>query len=91
MQSEKKTPVKTEKPPSLWQRLLGFVCGGIAGIVLSVIFLLVLDTCGVTSGNEGLFNRFVVGGAIAGGILGFIFPRRIIELGLFLGNLIPGF
>lgn len=83
--------MNSKEPLNVWKRLLGFFFGGIAGLVLGVIVFLILDAFGVIAGGDRLFIRFAVWGAGSCAVLGFAFPRPLIAIGYFLGQLIPGF
>jgi membrane-associated protease RseP (regulator of RpoE activity) len=79
-----------KEPISIWKRIAGIFFGGVAGLVLGVILFLILDVCGVVMGKDRIFTRFAIGGAGVGAVLGAIFPRPLIAVGYFLGQLIPG-
>lgn len=90
MQPEKESPAIPKKSPSLGHRCAGVFFGGVTGAVLFVILFLILNSSGMVSGYDRIFDRFALWGAIAGGIFGFIFPRPLIAIGSLIGLCLPG-
>lgn len=81
---------KTKESVTVWKRIAGILFGGIGGLVLGSLLLLILDICGVVTGDEETLLQFAVWTAGLCALLGFAFPRPIIAAGQLLSQLIPG-
>ena len=85
MPPELKSPVQPTKESALALHLAGIFFGAVTGLVFSAFLCVILSDRGVISGNDHVFNQFVIRGPIIGSILGLVFPRPLIAIGRIFG------
>ncbi|MDQ8201289.1 hypothetical protein QEH56_24225 [Pelagicoccus enzymogenes] len=80
-----------QKHISMTKRIIGTLCGAVAGLVLAtlVYFLLSLELELLDGRDENFYLAIKIGAPI-GAVLGWIYPRIFMVLGTILGSLIPG-